>query len=153
MFFKLNRFFMSWVCLSMVLMYVCMQVRKVDVLGLRFNRLKGPNFKATDDKVFIKVSQRPILKGGTVLYPAFMKVTVHQYAETTFVSPDDNIVTGPAVKVLIDPAPFINAQFLACTASKCKKPGLACADKIVGQPGVGGEKTSKNPGFRGLNDN
>ena len=134
-------------------MYACMQVRKVDVLGLRFNRLKGPNFKATDDKVFIEVSQRPILKGGTVLYPAFMKVTVHQYAETTFISPDDNIVTGPAVKVLIDPAPFINAQFLACTASKCKKPGLACADKIVGQPGVGGEKTSKNPGFRGLNDN
>ena len=48
--------------------------------------------------------------------------------------------------------PGIFAQFLACTASKCKKAGLACADKIVGQPGVGGEKTSKNPGFCGLND-
>ena len=87
------------------------------------------------------------------MHTAFMKVTIDEDAKTTFVSPDYNVVSGPTVEVLIDTAPFINAQLLAFTTSKCKKPGLACADKIVGQPGVGGEKTSKNPGFRGLNDN
>ena len=83
----------------------------------------------------------------------FVKVTVDKDAKTAFICSDDYIVTGPTVKVIIEATPFINAQRLAISASKCKKPGLACADKVIGHARVTGEKTSKNPRFCGLNDN
>ena len=82
-----------------------------------------------------------------------MKVTIYQDAKTALICPDDNVVGGPAIKMLIDAAPFVNAQLLAFTASKCKKPGLACAHEVVCHAGIAGEETSKNPRFRGLNDN
>lgn len=72
-------------------------------------RLEGPDFKATDDKVFLKVGQGPILEGGALLDPAFVKIAVDENAEAALVGADDDVVAGPAVKVLVEATPFINA--------------------------------------------
>ena len=98
-------------------------------------RLKGPNLKTANFKIFSQFFQRPIDKGITFLNTAFVKVAINENAETTFVSSDNEGITGPAEEMLILPAPFVHSEFTTGAASKCKKPRFTRADKVFRDAG------------------
>ena len=81
-----------------------------------------------------------------------MKIFVDRNAKTAFFGANDNVLAGPSVKMFVEAAPFINAEFSSFSAAESIKPGFAGTDKSVGFAGVTGEKTAKNTAIRALDN-